>query len=78
MITVEVKGLRELQARFDRLPEEIRIETVAAVENGAKVFVAGAKRDAPVDFGVLRNGISYSPLAVSKTNVSFEVISNAR
>ena len=57
--TVEIKGLRELTAQFDKLPEKLQKETAAVLENGAKTWVGKAKRDAPKDMGRLAQGISY-------------------
>lgn len=58
--SVEIKGLRELESRLKRLPAELQKEISGVIENGAKVFVAGAKMDAPVDFGFLRGAIGYT------------------
>ena len=77
-ITVEIKGLRELQARFKRLPQEVRAIVQADVEDGCKFFVRNAQRDAPVDFGVLKQGISYAFVLADKTRTTFEVVSNAK
>lgn len=78
VIKVEIKGLRELQAKFDSLPKQLQTEVRATVENGAKEWVRGAKRDCKaVDVGFLRNGISYAQVIASKTKSVFEVVSNA-
>lgn len=77
MITIDVKGLDQLKAKYDKLPTEVQAVVRASVEDGAKVFVRNAKRDAPVDHGFLRNMIAYAPLVSDKTHCTFEVISNA-
>jgi HK97 gp10 family phage protein len=77
MVKVEVKGLRELQAKLSSLEPKVSTEVRGVVENGAKVMVRNAKRDAPVNFGVLRNEISYYPTSTGKT-IGFEVVSGAR
>lgn len=70
-ITVEIKGLRELTARLSELPQELKQKTSAIIENGAKNWVQLSKIDAPVDFGVLRNSITYKRIS----DLSFEIIS---
>ena len=75
---VEIKGLKELQARFDSLPKHLQTEVRATVENGAKEWVRGAKRDCKaVDTGFLRNGISYAQTISSPTKSAFEIVSNS-
>lgn len=78
MITLEVKGLKELQAKLEKLPVEFQNEVRGVLEDGAKQYVRLAKRDAPVDFGFLRNGISYAFVLADKTRCTFEIVSNAR
>jgi HK97 gp10 family phage protein len=60
MVTIEVKGLKELQANVNKLPQRLKQETSGVLERGAQLFVRNAKRDAPVDFDFLRNLISYA------------------
>ena len=74
---VEIRGLRELQAKISSMPKEIHKEVSAVVEAGAKKWVRDAKRDAPVDVGFLKNGISYAQVISSPTKTAFEVVSNA-
>jgi len=76
MITVEVKGLRELQAKIDSLQPQFKKEVEGTVERGVQLFVRNAKRDAPVNFGVLRNSISYYPTSKGEV-IGFEVVSGA-
>lgn len=73
MISISVKGLDELQAKFKNLPKEVQKIASASLEEGARLFVRGAQRDAPVNFGVLRQGISY----LKTQELSFTVVSNA-
>ena len=78
--TVEIKGLRELQARFDRLPDEVQNKVRGQVQAGAMLFVRKAQRDAPRNKGkyggTLAQGITSKPELNSKTQTSFEVTSN--
>lgn len=71
---VEIKGLMELQLKVKNFNSNLNKEATAIVERGAQVFVRNAKRDAPVDFGVLRNSITYT----KSSGIGFEVISGAR
>lgn len=74
MITLNVIGLDETIAKLDKLASsELKTELSGILESGAQRFVAGAKRAAPVNFGVLRNEISYEKLG----DLNFEVVSNA-
>lgn len=76
-IKVEIKGLRELQARFNSLPKEVQVEAKAVVEAGAKTWVQKAKRAAPVDNGTLKNGISYYDSSKGPL-IGFTIVSNAK
>lgn len=69
----EIKGLKKLIGKVDRLPEEIAAEVDAVLEAGAQDIVTEAKKRAPVDLGFLRNGISYYKAAP----LSYKVASNA-
>lgn len=74
MINLNIIGLDETIARLDKLQSgELKTELSGILESGAQQFVALAKRDAPVNFGVLRNEITYSKVA----DLTFEVASNA-
>ena len=72
---VEIKGLRELQARIEQIPSELDMKINAQLQRGAEVFVAGAQRDAPVDVSFLKQGISYMPKPVHSLHVS--IVSNS-
>lgn len=74
MITIDIKGLKELQAKLDKLPKIIEQELSGVLERGAQVFVRNAKRDAPVDFGFLKNLISYAKAG----ELSFQVVSGSK
>lgn len=74
MITIDVKGLKDLQANLSKLPEILKAELSGQLERGAQLFVRNAKRDAPVDFGFLRNQISYA----KTSDFSFTVVSGSK
>ena len=77
VIKVEIKGLRELVGKFDRLPKELQLETRRTVEDGARYWVQLAQKDVRNRrSGFLANGISYAPLTSTKNQVTFEVVSN--
>lgn len=73
---VDIKGLRELEAKLKDLPERLNKEVNGIMTRGAQVFVAAAKRDAPKDFGFLTGQISFQPNPVSSLKV--ELVSGAR
>lgn len=68
----EIKGLKKLIGKVDRLPEEIATEVDAVLEAGAKDIVAEAKARAPVDLAFLKNGIGFHQAAP----LSYKVTSN--
>jgi len=72
---VEIRGLRELQAKISSMPKEIHKEVSAAVESGAKKWVRDAKDAAPLNYGKLKQGISYK--RVSGKDISFQIFSNS-
>lgn len=74
---IEIKGLRELQARFRELPKEVHSEAKGYVSLGAQTWVRNAKRDAPINLGLLRQQITYSDQSKAG-QISFEVVSGAR
>jgi HK97 gp10 family phage protein len=71
---LNIVGLKELQIKVSNLRKSgLRKEVNHVLEAGAKTFVRNAKRDAPVDFGVLRNLITYEKTGQS----SFSIVSGA-
>jgi HK97 gp10 family phage protein len=73
MVKIDIKGLDKMIADIEKMPSSFKEEVSGVLERGAQTFVRNAKRDAPVDHGALRNGISYFPNAP----LSFQVASNA-
>lgn len=67
--TVEIKGLRELQAKLKALPVQLKKEANGIVQRGAEVFIRGAQRDVPVRFGFLRGAINFAPNPVTNLQV---------
>jgi hypothetical protein len=72
MIKVEVKGLRELQAKLTKEQSAVKQKAADVIFRAAQVFVSGAKRDAPKDMGQLAGGISFFP---TTPNLSMTVVS---
>jgi HK97 gp10 family phage protein len=75
MFTVEVKGLRELQAKFQKLPQTLKAQANGMIQDAAEQFVGRAKSDAPIDVGFLSKTITYFPKPV--TNLSVEVVASS-
>ncbi len=69
--TLNIVGLKELQAKVANLPKHLEKEVTATLEAGAKMWVGNAKRDAPKYFGGLAQSISYMPSG----KMSFTVVS---
>jgi HK97 gp10 family phage protein len=58
MMSVDIKGLKELQAALNQLPREVQKRPLrAAVSAAAKVIQDEAKRRAPIDTGNLRKAV---------------------
>jgi len=62
---VEIKGLKELQAKFAKLDEDLQTEVDAELTASAVNITSNAKRMAPIDTGRLRGSI------VPDTNTKF-------
>lgn len=58
MIAVKFRGLREIQAKFGKLPEKAREIMGDAVLEGAEVTAKHIRAEAPVRSGTLRDSIS--------------------
>ena len=74
LLTLDLKGFNEVMSNLEKMDDNLKKEVSATLERGAQLFVRNAKRDAPVDHGVLRNGISY----FQEGPLSFTVSSNAK
>ena len=71
---INIKGLKELQDKMAKMPEVLEKRVNGIIEDVAKVFVRNAKKDAPVDMGVLRNSITY----YKNGKLSFTIVSGAK
>ncbi len=56
--TLDIEGIDTLQDRLAKASDEVLKEVDAEIGASIKVMEQGAKRDAPVDQGLLRNEIS--------------------
>lgn len=59
MFKVQLQGLNKLKAEFVSIDKKIFTITDNELNAAAADFVAGARRDAPVDQGALKGAISY-------------------
>ena len=59
MFKVKLEGLNGLKAEFAAASKNVKTITDAELQAGAAEFVAGARRDAPIDQGALKGSISY-------------------
>lgn len=69
-----LEGLEQLQRKLKDLPDHLKEEIDLELKASAMTIEAAAKRDAPVDTGFLRNGISHS----KKGELLYEIVSAAR
>lgn len=74
MVKVNIIGLDALQKRFAQMPNNLKTQASAAVTRGAQLWVRNAKRDAPVDLGVLRNSITHYSIGP----LTQEIVSGAK
>lgn len=72
MFKVTVTGFNKVQHTFNTGARNVREIVDQELTSMAKEWVAGAKRDAPVDQGTLKNSISYA-----KTGSNVEIFSNS-
>lgn len=70
---IEVKGLKALQKKIGKIPENIKQETDIVMEAAANDYVNRAVSSAPVDQGILKNEITYH----REGEMRYEVVSGA-
>lgn len=63
--TFEIKGLKELQKKFDRIPKALVEEIDGELESSCQNIVLGAKRLAPKDKGALGQSINFAGAKLS-------------
>ena len=68
--SVDIKGMNELVAKLEKLPEQVKGESNGILQRGAEVFVLNAKRDAAKNFGFLTGQISFYPNPVKNLSVT--------
>lgn len=71
--TVDLQGIADIQARLKKASTTILKDVDGVLQRGAGKIAEGAARDAPVDEGSLRRGITFKRLGLG----SYEVISAA-
>ena len=72
--SVNIIGLKELQAKYSKASDSVKKQARMALQAGAATFVRNAKRDAPVDMGVLKNSITFVPIS----DLTYEIVSGAK
>lgn len=73
-VPFRLDGLEALQKKLASLPKHLEDQVDAELKASCDVIVRNAKRDAPVDTGFLRNGISAAKVA----RLNYEVVSLMR
>lgn len=71
---INIAGVKELQARLNNVSKEVHKEVLGEIKDAAQKWVAFSKRDAPIDFGKLRQNIT----ADISPSWGASVISNAK
>jgi len=71
--SLSVSGLDKLRDKLGKLPDTVRRQVTAVMENTAKEFVSRAKKDAPADTGSLRNQITYERIG----DEGFQIVSSS-
>lgn len=72
-VTIQIKGLKELQARIGNIPLHVISKVDGEMQVAANDFVNRAVDDAPVDEGLLRNMIT----AKKNKVLDYEIVSGA-
>ena len=70
MVKVELKGIKETQRQFAGAPANIKKIVSAEIQSAAAEWVAGARRDVPIDQGALKGSISY----FMRTDLQAEIV----
>lgn len=70
--TVTLTGWKEFETKAKNLPKVLFQEIDGEVEDSARLWSAGAKRDAPVDQGFLRGQISSRKIGLMQSEVTSE------
>ena len=66
-IQIDVTGLKKVEKRLSKLPQKAARKVVkAALRKGAKIVVAKAKQNAPIDEGALRKAIKVRGIKTSE------------
>ena len=72
-ISVRIKGVESASKRLHKLPASCLNEVANGVNKAASVVNAGAKRNCPVDTGLLRESIHAQPAQTKGSDVSATV-----
>lgn len=75
-INFQIKGLTELQAKLGKMPNEVKKMADAVLRDGAANWVLLAKRDAPANYGKLKQGITFKKMA-NGSLIGYTVTSNS-
>lgn len=57
----KINGLKELQAKLKKLPDQVKQAAIADIEDAADMIVIKAVQKVPVDLGVLKQSIGNEP-----------------
>lgn len=74
---MELSGADDFIKRLEKASEAIQIQTQTEITSGAQDIAAEAKQRAPVNFGILKNLISFIPAEKSQNGYQAEVVSAA-
>jgi len=77
-ITIKVEGLAELQKTLQKFPKDWAKIATQALKPGMAVLESGAKKEAPVDTGVLRSSIGSEIVRGSGSEVIGKVGSSVK
>jgi len=70
MLKIELQGLKGFQQQFAKAPANIKKIVSAEIQSAAAEWVAGARRDVPIDQGALKGSISY----FMRTDLQAEIV----
>lgn len=74
-INFQIKGLTELQAKLGKMPSDLRRAADAVLKDGAAEWERLAKRDAPTNYGKLKQGITHKKIGANV--IGYSVVSSS-
>lgn len=69
-VGLKILGVKDLQIRLNNISKQVHTEVMGEIQDAAMQWVANSKRDAPIDLGKLRQGITFKRIPQGATVTS--------